>query len=698
MKKAKIFKILLVLMLPLVSIFFPILSMDMTDASISAVSGNTIMLVGKKNESGSYKHYFDNLSNAEAVESGDYDYYSIAPNSGVLLGKKSSGYSEFNFTPDMQALVNQGAMYVYATFDFDLVNDNDQSKIKVNLSSIGSDSNATESTEVTATGDGSFKTNAIKVNENNTKVRFSFETLASTQAGKYSKFTLSIPTLHFFTQISSITFEDESKTDEPVFIKPGQNLPIKATNEVTACNDDILGNFLVFSKAMHKISYKLSEKSEQFATIVKESNGEERLYVRSDAPQNAQIEIIASAYKKSEAVGGDYGLVEKKMVYTVSSQMQTVKVETDFENPASILGEGNYEIGKRVTLRVANILPGFTFESWYINGIKDERGRTSIIVTVEENLKVEAKFIKTIKIASVYAEKIYNGTLDALPSTIQPTFDGLEKGHSLGITGLAFQFDSADAGENRHLTYRVEDVQNCTLTGKDIDIYKLDLSSTQIETHGKIFKKESIISTDDLEVEYGDFISIPFTASGLIEGDSLTGALSFEGDAKTLGKHKITLGNLLEKNSNYSFSFDEENFVNIIKRKLKCSFTLAEEKFYDGTADVKLNVILENTVVGDDILAEVSDAQFAQIDAGNNIEVLINKQNITLSGLQADKYVIDSIESFAADIKPRQLTIKVEEGQSFVYGDAISLVCTSEQLLEGDLLEGELTLNKMKEL
>ena len=142
--KKKILSIVLILALPILAMFFPLLlSSQTTFAIIQNSSGNNFVLTGAL--SSSAKHYFGDangnstLVNLELEKNTKFDpkYYVLSASAyqtNLLIGQKSSGWTEIVPTADMQAFIDKGIVYAQVQFTFVQKSNNNQSRIKATLS------------------------------------------------------------------------------------------------------------------------------------------------------------------------------------------------------------------------------------------------------------------------------------------------------------------------------------------------------------------------------------------------------------------------------------------------------------------------------------------------------------------------------------------------------------------------------------
>ena len=244
--KKKILSIILVLALPALAMFFPLLlSNQTTSAIIQNSSGNNFVLTGPL--SSSARHYFGDANNnstlvnveLEADTSVDENYYVLsakAYQTNLLIGQKSSGWAEIDPTADMQALIDEGVVYGQVEFGFTQKSNNNQSRIKATLSY--GDLSSTIETDANVVGQTiTYSTEKILLS-GEYNLRFSFETVEANRAASGSNFVLSRPTIKFYTELEDFTFENTDAT-----VMPGQVITLRAYNDITSYNGNINGDF-----------------------------------------------------------------------------------------------------------------------------------------------------------------------------------------------------------------------------------------------------------------------------------------------------------------------------------------------------------------------------------------------------------------------------------------------------------------------
>ena len=383
--------------------FIPSFSSDLkgyqSQAAIS-ISGNRFVLTGLVGNNP--QHYFvddsnnSTLSNIEIFDNGQ-SHYSLRQDSdsnGLLSGANAS----FIPTSDMSLLIAKGLVYVEASMSVTSKEANEQSNIKLTLSyddgktvSVQSNNSQNQTSELS--------TGLIKLSTNS-RITYSFQTITANTRNQKSDFEIDMPTLKFYTQIDSVNLDMEDMT-----VNAGAIISLNAYNDVTSTVGQS-GIFINYSKVNHKINYNFMS-GEEYAQVVGN-----RLYISESAP-NGTI-ITFNIYSKQNSYNDVVIYSTNSVTLTVTNEKAEINIRTDFASPATITGNGSYDIGQRVTLTVSSIKSGYQFVGWYLNDNLVST-RVRYIATANLNIDIYAKFRKAVSISSVSSvDKTYDGTTSIL--------------------------------------------------------------------------------------------------------------------------------------------------------------------------------------------------------------------------------------------------------------------------------------------
>ena len=643
-----------------------------SDATIEAVSGNTYVLTASIGNS--LGHYFkDDGNNSTLVGSTISDeggsYYSIVSDTGLLFNKTSSGYAVVRTTGDINALIEKGVVYARASFSFKAGNNSNASNLEIKLSQAGNSVSVKTNSERELT---TYQTELLKLDPSSNEIKFEFNTVMQTSLGNYSNFVLYQPTIKLYTQISEIEFSNEDS-----IVSAGGTVKLNATNQILETNN-VSGNFLNYSKVNHAIVYEITQGME-YAEVIGNY-----LYINSDAPDGAQIVVKA----KTRATSYNNAYIESQSVtFTVSDSQVEVKILSDFQDGPTFIGEGVYTAGRRIFLSFTN-KEDFVFLGWYINdSLQSTSTRFTYLVKAGDT--IYAKFVKEISILSVGVNsKVYDGTTNINQDDIIYNFDGVEEGHEVYFTGADIRFSVASVGTQRAIT--VDNMDQIELAGRDAEFYRLK-SRLVPQSYADILPRDLIITPNNLSKQYGDLDpQLTYSASGLIDGDSLSGALVRD-SGEQIGQYSISLGTL--SNSNYNISLASGEFVfSITKRMLKFTDFYVADKVYDKTTTANIVCTLDNIYNNEDVSVDIS-ANYDNANAGLSKTVTIN--SVTLTGKDKDKYSLPQYQqTLTGRINPKPITVTANN-MTVVYGSEIKFSYTlSEPLFEGDSFSGSFVIDE----
>lgn len=155
-------------------------------------------------------------------------------------------------------------------------------------------------------------------------------------------------------------------------------------------------------------------------------------------------------------------------------------------------------------------------------------------------------------------------------SGIEYTVDGL-KGSDTLSGALALENDAVTAGEHKIVAGTLSNPNYIiTVTPVSFTITPKAITVTPVPGQTKVYDKTAP--------------EIAYEAEGLLDGDTLSGALALENDAVDAGTYQIVIGTL--SNPNYSISVAEESFT-ITPRSLTVTPKAGQSKTFDGkTASV----------------------------------------------------------------------------------------------------------------
>lgn len=663
---------LFIMLLTVVGVFFPFINNNIakTYALIEGVSGNRFVLTGLVGNTP--KHYFTNdseqstLQNCKVEETGQ-THYGIVPtekDSGM-----ASGWGELQPTTDMFELIKNGLLYVQASASVTSYKPNDQSNIKLTISS-GNQVKFVQSNN-SANQTSIIETQLLRLNDPQAKIKFYFQTLANASRDEKSSFVMDMPTIRLHTQISKVYLENSDQ-----IVSPGQMIKLNAYNDITKISG-ATGNFLSYSKINHKINYEFLSGGE-YAEVVGD------YLVLSDSIPNGTI-IKFKAYSRQNSFNDEKVYSENTVTLTVDSSKVAVEIEKDFENPATIIGNGLYSEGDIISLTVQKVNPGFTFEGWFINGeLVTTKLKLSRYVVSSKDV-IYAKFIKSITIAGIeVVGKVYDGTTTIDPNDVICKFNGIENGHELLLEGISVSYANENAGTGKVLY--VEYINNSiSLQGKDKDIYKLT-SQVVPTSFGDIFPRQAEICPQMASKQYGDLDpKFNFDVLNLIEGETLQGQIGRD-NGESVGEYNFNIGTLTTSNPNYTFSISNNGAKFVInKRDVSIQNVFAVDKIYDKTTTAKLSATLNNVYNNEDVSVKLF-GNFVSYNAGTNIDIVLDNSKTELIGKDSGNYNLLTYNGVVkGNILPKEVNVTVQNC-SAVYGSKINYNYNVTDVVEGDVV------------
>lgn len=311
-------------------------SFNNADALIEGLSGNRFVITGLVGNRP--QHYFVNdngestLQNIE-VENTGQTHYSIVPSSksaGIY-----SGWGELATTTDVNELIKKGVVYAEASATITSNYANDQSNIIITLSQ--GEKSVTAQSSNGANETSTITTELLQLTDNS-RIRFSFQTVGSGVSSERSSFIMEMPTIRLYTIIDEVYLENEDQE-----VTPGQTIKINAYNEITNVNN-VMGNFISYSKVNHQIKYQFLSGGE-YADVAGDN-----LVLNRSIPDGTVIQLRAYCYKSS--ISSEVIYSDRIVTFTVNANKVNVEILTDFENPATIIGEGQYDNGQAISLTI----------------------------------------------------------------------------------------------------------------------------------------------------------------------------------------------------------------------------------------------------------------------------------------------------------------------------------------------------------
>ncbi|UKJ06770.1 MBG domain-containing protein [Solitalea lacus] len=287
--------------------------------------------------------------------------------------------------------------------------------------------------------------------------------------------------------------------------------------------------------------------------------------------------------------------------------------------------------------------------------------------SISATLTVSQKDISVTLNNSPLIIKQYDGNTSIVLNASNYQLNGIIGADNVTINGIA-QFDNKDAGNSKAVI-----ANNFVLSGTEKDYY--NLTTTTATTTGTITPKQVTVTADAKSKVYGDVDpGLTYVATGLINGDALTGSLSRDA-GNTVGTYQIKQNTLA--NANYTLTYTGANLT--ITPKAVSVTASAQTKVY-GDVDPGLTYVATGLINGEVLTGSLSR------DAGNTVGTYQINQN-TLANAN---YVL-TYTGANLTITPKAVTVTAD-AKSKVYGDVDpGLTYVATGLINGDALTGNLS-------
>ena len=259
-----------------------------------------------------------------------------------------------------------------------------------------------------------------------------------------------------------------------------------------------------------------------------------------------------------------------------------------------------------------------------------------------------------------------------------------------------------------------EDIFEGSLTrevGQNVGIYSIHMGSLEAGTNYaltldpatfEIVRRDLTVKANDILKVVGqiyDFAGNEFTTNGLVVdyGDNIqevtlqSQGASAEAD---VGVYPITITYVIPESGtdldNYNVTTEEGELTVTDKIILNLTGVVVDDKTYDGTntATIQYWGVLNGVETGDDVELDYSMANIVFNDKYVGIHKTVTISGLNLTGVDADKYYIGNITSYAA-INPRDLLLSNFTADSKTYDGATDVYGTGfdDDRLSGDDLD-----------
>ena len=208
---------------------------------------------------------------------------------------------------------------------------------------------------------------------------------------------------------------------------------------------------------------------------------------------------------------------------------------------------------------------------------------------------------KELTVTGLTMEKVYDGTADVTIDTANAVLNGVYDGDDVALdtSGVAARFESANAGEDKAVSYDGTFV----LSGGAASNYTL---TQPVSLTGTISKRQITVTPDaDQKIEYGQSMPVltyTITGDGLVSEDDISGTLHCSAATGAVGRYEITRGTLTAT-ENYDLTFTDGVMFEITRPALTdadVTVTLPDGGYtYDSTAKEPEIAVVRNGVTVD---------------------------------------------------------------------------------------------------
>ena len=334
-----------------------------------------------------------------------------------------------------------------------------------------------------------------------------------------------------------------------------------------------------------------------------------------------------------------------------------------------------------------NANPAFTYTApGLVNG-DTLSGAVASNATVQSNVGAYAIGQGTLSASSNYALNFTSGTLTITPRAVS-VFAGNQSlaygdpilGFGLGVTGLV-NGDTLSGALSTDASAR-PNVGSYAINQGTLDAgsnYAMNFTGATLT----ITPRALNVTANSLSRSYGDANPLlTYTAPGLVNGDTLSGALASGATAQSgIGGYAISQGTLAA-GSNYTLSFTGGTLT-VTPRALSVSANNLSRSY--GDANPAFGYTTDGLINGDSLTGALSSSATVQSSIGGYA--------IGQGTLDAGRNYALSFTGGMLTITPRALNVTANSF-SRIYGDGNPLLTyTSDNLVNGDTLNGALANN-----
>ncbi len=295
----------------------------------------------------------------------------------------------------------------------------------------------------------------------------------------------------------------------------------------------------------------------------------------------------------------------------------------------------------------------------------------------------------TVGGTSTASNKVYDATTSA--TVTGATISGILASDDVTLTQSG-SFADKNVGTGKTVTY------SNSLSGTDASNYVLDSSggtTTADITPATLTVSGTAASNKVYDATTAATVT-GATISGILASDDVTLTQSGTFSDKNVGTDKtVTYSNSISGTDAANYKLNSSGgttTANITAATLNIGGTVASDKVYDGTTDATLSTsgTLTGIYSGDSVSLVQSDASFSDKNVGDDKTVTFSN---SLSGSDADNYVIASSGTTTADITTATLTLSGTTASNKTY-DSTTTATVSGSTITGIIGDDDVALDQ----
>jgi filamentous hemagglutinin family protein len=283
---------------------------------------------------------------------------------------------------------------------------------------------------------------------------------------------------------------------------------------------------------------------------------------------------------------------------------------------------------------------------------------------------------RALTVGATGISRVYDGSTEAGVALA----DDRVAGDNLTVTSTSASFVDKNAASGKAVS-----VRGIAIGG--IDAANYTANTTAATTADITARALTVAATGINRVYDGSTVASVTLADNRVAGDSLVLVHSGASFAdKNAGSGKtVSVGGIVIAGAdaaNYIVNSTAITNADITARALTVGAT-GINRVYDGST-VAAVTLLDNRVAGDSLVVSSRAASFADKNAGSGKTVSVN--GITVGGVDATNYTVNSTATSSADVTARALVVSATADSKFYGGSTLATVALADNRVAGDNL------------